>query len=269
MYKLIALDMDGTLLKEDKTISEKTKEAIKKAKEKGVKVVLASGRPLEGLERYLDELELYGEDDYVICYNGSQVQKTKSKKIITTRGLRGEDFKKLYKLSRELDVNMHAFSKDGKLITPIKTKYTELEGRINGIPVVEINVDEVNDNDEIVKVMLVDEPEELEKALKKLPQDIFKKYTVVRSAPFFSEFLNPEANKGSGVKALCDHLNIKPQEVITVGDAGNDTHMIEFAGLGVAMGNAFEELKEKANYITKTNEEDGVAHVINKFILEA
>ena len=109
------------------------------------------------------------------------------------------------------------------------------------------------------KFMMIDHPEILDECIKKIPKKFYEKYTIVRSMPFFLEFLNPNANKGVG---------IKQDEVICVGDAGNDKHMIEYAGLGVAMGNATDDIKEIANYITRTNDEDGVAHVINKFILE-
>ena len=266
MYKLIALDMDGTLLREDKTISEATKKAIDEARAKGVKVVLASGRPLDGLKPYLEELDMYGEDDFVICFNGAQVQKTKSKEIISRKGLKGSNLKEVYQLSKDLGINIHAFSKDG-CITPIITKYTELEGKINGIPVTVCDFNTFDEEEEIIKVMIVDEPETIDATMAKIPEDIRKKYTIVKSAPFFCEFLNPEVNKGVGVEMLCHHLDIDPKEVITMGDAGNDAHMVEFAGMGIAMGNAFPELKEIANYITKTNEEDGVAYAINKFVL--
>lgn len=268
MYKLIAVDMDGTLLREDKTVSEETKKTIKIAKEKGIKVVLATGRPIEGIQRYLKELDLISESDYAVAYNGAIIQNTETKEVIAKTFLKGTDLKALYDLSKELEVNIHAFDTRG-CITPKMTKYTELEGTINGINVEVKDFKAIEDEEAIIKVMMVDEPALLDEAIKKLPKEVFEKYTVVRSAPYFLEFLNKHSNKGEGVKALADILGIKQEEVICVGDAGNDIHMIRYAGLGVAMGNAFEEIKEEADYITKTNEEDGVAHVIKKFILKA
>lgn len=267
MYKLIALDMDGTLLREDKTISERTKKAIAKARENGKYVVLCSGRPVEGIDSSLEELGMISEEDYVISFNGAMVQHAKSREIISRCILRGEDLHYLYKISQELGVNIHAFSKDG-CITPKMSKYSEHEGKINGIPVLEIDYNKVDKDEEIVKIMLVDDEEILEEAIKKLPQEVYDKYTVVRSAPFFTEYLNKDANKGTGVEMLAKHLGIKKEEVICVGDAGNDIHMIEYAGLGVAMGNAFKEVKEIADYITSSNDEDGVAEVIEKFMLQ-
>lgn len=265
MYKLIAIDMDGTLLREDKTVSERTKRAIKVACEKGVRVVLASGRPIEGLERYLEELGLNTEEDYVMSYNGSLIQNVKTKESISKNVLKGEDLHYLYDLSQELGINIHAFSKMG-CVTPRMSEYSILEGRINGIPVLEIDYSEVAKEEDIIKVMMVDPEEILEEAIKKLPQEVYEKYTVVRSAPYFLEFLSKSSGKGIGIKALAEHLGIKQEEIICIGDAGNDLDMIQFAGLGVAMGNAFKEVKEVANYITKTNEDDGVAHVIERFI---
>ena len=268
MYKLVAIDMDGTLLKEDKTISERTKKAIQSAREKGVTVVLATGRPIEGVSRYLEELNMYTEHDYVLSYNGALIQKTKSKEAVAKVALKGEDLHYLRKLSDELGVNIHAFSEERGLITPKNSKYTEVEAEINNIEIHEMNIDNIPDDEVMIKIMMIDEPEILGEAMEKLPKEVYEKYTVVRSAPFFLEFLNKSVNKGVGVELLAKHLGVKQEEVITFGDAGNDLHMIEYAGLGVAMGNAFDEVKEAANYITDTNENDGVAKAIEKFILE-
>lgn len=265
MYKLIAIDMDGTLLKEDKTISGKTKKAIDEARKKGVKVVISSGRPVEGIERYLKELNLTGKDDYVISFNGSMIQCVKSKKVISRSVLKGSDLLYLYKISRQIGVNIHAFSEIG-CITPKLSKYTQLEGTANRIPIKIVDFDKEDPKEDIFKVMMIDEPEILEEAVKKIPNVLYDKYTVVRSEPYFLEFLNKKSNKGEGVKILAEYLGIRQQDVICIGDAGNDIHMIKFAGLGVAMGNAFDEVKEAADYITLTNEEDGVARVIEKFV---
>lgn len=267
MYKIIALDMDGTLLNNNKEVTSKTREALQKAREKGVKVVLASGRPIDGLRRYLDELELVRDNEYVLSYNGCLVQEVKSQKIIHEVGLKGDDLHYMYKISKELGVNIHAFSPKRGLITPKSSKYTEVEANINGIEITEIDFLEVDKDENIVKIMLIDEPEILDEAISKLPKEAYEKYNIVKSTPFFLEIINKEGNKGVGLKALSDYLNITKEEVIAVGDAGNDLDMIEYAGLGVAMENAIEEVKSISQFITKNNNEDGIAEVINKFIL--
>ena len=207
MYKLIAVDMDGTLLREDKTISDRTKEAIRGAVQKGVKVVLASGRPIEGLERYLNELELTSENDYVMSFNGSLIQNVKTRQIVSKNILKGGDLKKLYALSKEIGVNIHAFTKQG-CITPKMNEYTQLEGRINGIEVYEADFDTLSEEEDVIKVMFIDPQPVLEEAMKKIPEAYYEEFTIVRSAPFFLEFLHKKSSKGTGIKALGYHLHI-------------------------------------------------------------
>ncbi|MCK8059171.1 MULTISPECIES: sugar-phosphatase [unclassified Fusibacter] len=266
MYQLIALDMDGTLLNEDKNISKMTLDAIEALKAIGKKVVLATGRPLHGIKRYIDELDLLDEHDYVVTYNGALVQSTKGDHVLLDVPLDLDAFKELFALSQELGVHIHALT-ENSVITPKNNAYTEIESQINQIPIIEMPVGEVSENTLIVKVMFVDKPEILEDAISRLPQWVKDKYTVVRSAPFFLEFLDPRVNKGAGVHAIATKLGLKQSQVICVGDQGNDLAMIEYAQLGVAMKNATDDLKAAADYVTLSNEEDGVAHVIRKFML--
>jgi hypothetical protein len=115
--------------------------------------------------------------------------------------------------------------------------------------------------------MMIDEPAILDKAIARIPADVKEKYTVLKSAPYFLEILDKRVNKGTGVKALADTLGIQPKEIMTLGDQENDIAMIEYAGMGVAMENAIPAVKEVANFVTKSNLEDGVAYAIEKFVL--
>ena len=267
MYKLIALDMDGTLLTTDKKVSERTEAAIKAAEAKGVKIVLASGRPLVGLNRYLEELELIKGEDYVLSFNGGLVQNTKTAEIVSKVSLKGSDLKYIYEISKELNINIHAFSAKDGLITPKNSHYTEHEAEINGIDINIKDFNEVDDEEDIIKVMMIDPQEILDPAIERLPKEVYKKYSVFKSSPFFLEFTHKEVDKGLGLKRLGEYLGIKKEEIIACGDAGNDLSMVKYAGLGVAMDNAVSEVKEAADYITASNDEDGIAKVIEKFIL--
>lgn len=269
MYKLIAIDMDGTLLNSEHRISDDNKQAIAAARAKGVHVVLASGRPLDGMLSALQELDMDSDEDFVISYNGSMVQKVASKSIIRQQILTGADAKIIANWAEKLNVNVHAFSLKDGLITPKNNKYTTHESTINGVPLTEMPFQQLQDETPILKAMMVDEEAELNQAIASLPQDLYEKFTIVRSAPFFLEFMNPASDKGAGVRALAEHLNIQPSEVITFGDAGNDHHMLEYAGLGIAMGNATEATKQVADYVTDTNNNSGVAKAIEKFVLTA
>lgn len=268
-YKIVALDMDGTLLNEQKEITEETKNVLSEARNKGVKIVLSSGRPLDGLKNYLNELNLVDDNEFVLSYNGCLVQETKTSKIIHEVGLKGSDLKYMYNLSKKIGVNIHAFSPNIGLMSPKISKYTEVEANINKININIIDFNKINDNDDIVKVMMVDEPEILDEAIKKLPQSIYDKYTVVKSAPFFLEFINKNADKGKGLEALAKYLGVKREEIIAMGDAENDLAMIKYAGLGVAMGNAVEKVKEASDVVTLTNEQNGVAKIIKEYILNS
>ncbi|MBE6071178.1 MAG: sugar-phosphatase [Clostridium butyricum] len=267
MYKLIALDMDGTLLTSEKKIAESTKIALKKAEENGVKVVLASGRPIDGITSSLQELDLLKQDDYVLSYNGGVVQNTRTKEIVSKAVLKGSDLKLLYEISKDLNVNIHAFSAKEGLITPKNSQYTQYEADMNGISITIKDFKEIDDNEEIIKIMMIDPAEILDPAIEKLPEEVYEKYSVFKSAEFFLEFTNKEVDKGLGLKKLGEYLGIKKEEMIACGDAGNDLSMVKYAGLGVAMGNATDDVKKVANYITSTNDEDGIAKVIEKFIL--
>jgi Cof subfamily protein (haloacid dehalogenase superfamily) len=266
MYKLIAIDMDGTLLKEDKTLSKETCRVIKKAHSKGIKIVLSTGRPLRGIEQYLEKLNLVSDKDYAVTFNGAVVQNIKTKEIIAEKGLTRADMLFLYDVSLKLNLNIHALTHNS-VISPRNSTYTQLESDLNNMPLQIIDFKNLSKSTEIIKILMVEDPAILQHAITKLPRELYDKYTIVKSAPFFLEFLNKSVNKGVGVELLAKSLNIKQEEVICIGDAGNDIHMIKYAGLGVAMGNAFEEVKKIADYITLSNEEDGVAEVIKKFVL--
>lgn len=267
MYKLIALDIDGTLLNSDKKISNENKAAIAAARAKGVHVVLVSGRPTSGMLGSLKELDMMSDDDYVLSFNASVVQRVKSKTIIRSQILTGKEAKQLAKLAQQLNVHIHAFSHTKGLITPALNDQTNKESKINGEPITVMDFDALADDDVIFKVMLVHHEAQLTAAIKQLPAALYEQFTIVQSAPYFLEFLNKQSNKGIGVKALADHLSIPAEQVICMGDAGNDYHMIQYAGLGVAMGNATDDIKAIANHITVSNDEHGVARVIEEFVL--
>ena len=265
-YKMIALDMDGTLLDESKNISSRNKKAIQKAKAIGKKVVIATGRPLVGIKWVLNELEINASDDYVIAFNGALVQNVHTEDVIFQRTLSLEDYTYLYQFSQAYGVHIQALT-ESYVTTPVHNPYTQVEADINQIQTVLCDVHAFDPNETIVKVMFVDEKEKLDDIEKHLPEVLKSNYSVLRSAPIFLEFLNPEVNKGVGVQAIAAVENYDASEIICVGDAGNDIAMIEYAGLGVAMANASPSVKDVANHITDSNEDDGVAKVIETFML--
>ena len=268
-YKLIALDIDGTLINSSRELTDGVRKSIANAKKQGVKVVLCTGRPLKGIKNFLHELNLEEEGDFAATFNGALVQDTFNKNTISHLTLTYDNLIELYNLSTMVGSRSH-FYDTNTLYTFNKSisDYTVLEAHLTGAHLNVTTLEEVPKDICVSKFMMIDHPEVLDECIKKIPKEYYEKYTIVRSTPSFLEFLNPLANKGAGISLLANYLGIKSEEVICVGDAGNDKHMIEYAGLGVAMGNATDEIKELADYITLSNNEDGVAHVINKFILD-
>ena len=267
MYKLIALDMDGTLLNSGKKLTERVISSIAQAKEKGVHVVLASGRPTEGMMPTVKALGLVSDNDYMLSYNASLILNVGTKEVISSAILKGSDVKALYKIAQQLNVNIHAFSVDKGLITPKESEYTQVEATLNGIDFSIFDFNKLDDNEAILKVMMIDEESHLTQVIERLPPELKDTYSCARSTPFFYEFMNPKSHKGYGIAALAKHLNLSADQIICVGDGGNDKEMIEFAGLGVAMGNAVDDVKAIAQYVSASNDQDGVAQVIEEFIL--
>lgn len=269
MYKLIALDMDGTLFTSDKKITDRTKETLAKARAQGVKIVLASGRPLAGLQAPLKELDLIHEHEYVLSFNGALIVDTKTEKIVSKCILRGTDYKDIFKLALDFGVHCQAFSPKRGLITNENSHYTEVEAGMNNIDINIIDpLNDISDEEDIIKVMFIDPPEVLDAIIPKLPDWIKERYNVFKSAPFFLEFTHKDVDKGAGLLHLANYLNIEQSETMACGDQGNDYSMIKTAGLGVAMENGIDEVKKIANYITDTNDNDGVAKAIEKFVLK-
>ncbi len=267
MYKLIAMDMDGTLLKDDKTISDKTKISIKKALESGIKIVLTSGRPIQGIKKYLDELHLTGEDDYVIGLNGAVICRTSDFSVLSRNAvLTGKDLKYIYRKVKNFNAYFHAFTEKEDLVK-IRSRFSDADETRLNLKVRTVDFPSgVNDEDEILKVVLEQEKQVIDEIMPQIPKELFQEYSVFRSVDFMIEFMNKNCNKAAGVEKLAKYLGIKKEEIITIGDSVNDIEMIQYGGLGVAMGNAKNEIKSIADFITKSNEDDGVSNVIEKFI---
>jgi Cof subfamily protein (haloacid dehalogenase superfamily) len=267
MYKLVAIDMDGTLLNSDHALTPRLISAVHEATQKGVHVVLASGRPTAGMLLTINELGLTSDDHYMLAYNGSLSLKVASQNVLRSRLLTAQDAVELQQLALQLGVNTHAFCTTNGLITPKHNKYAERESSVNNVPIKVLDYQQLSPQQAIIKVLLTGEPEHLDSVIDEIPKALYERYTIVRSAGIFLEFMHKGSGKGSAVQALTESLGLSREQVICIGDQGNDISMLEYAGLGVAMGNADREVKAIANYTTSDNDQYGVAQVLEKFIL--
>jgi len=266
--KLVAVDIDGTLVNNQKEITPEVFSAVQDAKAAGVKIVIATGRPIAGVKKLLEELKLNQPGNYVVTFNGGLVQDTVTGEELIKETLTYDDYLDIELLGRKLGVHMHAITKDG-IYTANRNigKYTVYESNLVNMPIFYRTPEEMADK-EIVKCMYVDEPEILDAAIAKLPPELAEKYTLVKSAPFYLEIVKKTVNKGAAILHLAEKLGLSKEQTMAIGDEENDRAMLEAVGSPVVMENGREELKKIAKYITKSNEESGVAHAIREWVLK-
>jgi Cof subfamily protein (haloacid dehalogenase superfamily) len=267
--KLVCIDVDRTLLTNDNKITDDVKNAIAKAKEQGVKIVITTGRPLPGVKGILEELNLNEEGDIVITYNGGLVQLTETGKELARFTLTYENFLEIEQMARRVNVHLHTIT-NNSIYTSNRdiSPYTVHESFLVNMPIRYRTPEEITPDFEIVKMMYIDEPEILDAVIEKLPQEFVDKYTTVKSAPFYYEILNPKASKGAALLALAEKLGLDVSETMAIGDADNDLSMLEVAGLSVGMGNATENVRKVVDVMTATNEESGVARALEDYVLK-
>jgi len=265
MYKLIAIDLDDTLLGEDLTISERNINAIKVAVDKGVKVILASGRATPSVKPYLDILNLKIP---LISYQGARIEDTFNNKTIYKKEIDKEVALPIIKYAEQKNIHCNIYMDDVIYVEQIN-KWSDYYHNMSIFTSMEA-VGKLSDfiSASTTKIILIDEHEVLLKIKDEVTQLAGEHINVFFSKPNFLEFTNKSATKGEAVKFVADIFDIKQEEVIAIGDTYNDIPMISYAGLGVCVANGTEATKEIADYITLSNEEDGVAHVIEKYILE-
>lgn len=266
--KLIAIDIDGTLINDQREITPATKAALTKATARGIKVVLCTGRPMTGVAAYLDELNLNGQaDQYVISFNGGLSQSTDENPIIEAT-IAFDDYLDLQNFYRKNGVKCIIETSDfiytaNQDISP----YTVHESDLVSMPIHYRTIDQqitLQDQMEIGKVMLTDEPAKIDAILPKIPADLKTRFTFVRSEEFYLEAVNPKAGKGNTLKALAEHLGFTMDEVMAIGNAQNDESMIKVAGVGVAMGNSVPSTLACADITVADNNHDGVAEATEK-----
>ncbi|MGN1400007.1 MAG: Cof-type HAD-IIB family hydrolase [Bacillus sp. (in: firmicutes)] len=265
-YKMIVLDMDDTLLRDDHTVSERTKQALLEAQEMGVKVVLASGRPAFAMMDTASEIELAKYGSYILAFNGGRIIDCRTKEDVFTSTIQPDSVRRLYELSRREEVWIHTYIGD-EIITEDQNPYTTIESDITKLPIRYVDSFKESIDRPVVKVLMLGDGEKMKETEARLQKELQDEFSVMTSKPFFLEITEKGVTKGTSLNKLIQQCGIKREEVIAIGDSYNDQSMIEFAGLGVAMGNANDDIKAIADHVTDTNMNDGVAKVVEQFIL--
>jgi len=264
-YKMLILDLDDTLLRDDYSISARNKELLSKAQKQGVKVVLASGRPTPAMLQFAEELQLAHYDSYMISFNGAVVTSMKTNEVLFEKSLTRDEIHSLHDFSLENNVHIITYSDKG-VISETESEYIDVELKLTGIPHHKVPSFKSEITSPAVKCILLEEPgylKQVETKLKAERTDL----SVARSKPFFLEVMPHGIDKAASIDFLAKKLGIKQSEVIAVGNAGNDLTMVQYAGLGVWVDNVSDELRHHADFIVASNENDGVAEVVERFIL--
>lgn len=270
MIKLIAIDIDGTLLNSQRQLTERVKNALLEAKNQGVKVVLCTGRPIKGVKDLLNELTLNEKDQYVITFNGALALTGDGSETIVSNGMNLEDYEIVKTFAEQHNTHYHAADLDVMYTSQREIGvYMAHEANLVNMPIYVRTIEELRQlNINIQKMMITDYSAVLDGIIEQVPQSLKERFLLVKSAPYYLEVLNPKANKGDAVMALAAHLGIDIEDVMAIGDNYNDMDMIKIAGYSVAMGNAVQAIKDAAKYHTGTNDEDGVAQIVEKLVLQ-
>ena len=263
-YQVIALDLDGTLTNHNKEITQLTHSTLMKVQKDGGRIILASGRPTYGIAPIAECLQIEKYGGYILSYNGGKIIDWHNKKEIYSNSLPDSVLPILYKYSKEKGHALLGY--DGKEIiteTP-DDKYVKEESRIN-----KMNIRKVDNllhklAPHPTKLLMTGEPAEMETAEKELRSLVGKEMDVFRSAPFFIELVPKGIDKAQSLMRLLSAIGLTPADMIAFGDGYNDISMLKLAGAGVAMSNAVKEVKNESDYVTLSNEDDGVAVAIEK-----
>ena len=268
MIKLVAIDMDGTLLNSKKELLEETKQYFKDfhKKETETLLVLCTGRPETGIRPYLKDLGYLEENHYIISQNGANIYESRTGKRVMDAFLDSAAIQKWIELGKKHGISVMGAGVDYYYCFDQEpTEWMEFDvklvsGKLKRIPTKE------SLNTDFYKILLMGDEEQLNEFETFIPQEWRDEFYVVRSQKYLVEVLTKGVNKAFGLEKLAKELNIQPSEIAAIGDAANDIEMLEYAGLAIAMGNASEEVKAIADIVTDTNENNGVIKAIDNLI---
>lgn len=262
-YRLIATDMDGTLLRDDKSISSTNLAAIRDLMAAGGYFVISSGRPYPALEDYLSSLN---PNAPLITYNGAKIVEPDSGKVLFEENMCPEDIVSVMANGDRRGHTVVIWSQDVLYGNMLDSRMKEYVNHTRIVPQLKPSDDELVKRG-VTKILFADRKDRISRSEDEVPGWGLTGSSYARSTPLYLEFFSSKVSKASALERIGKLLKVSPEEMIAIGDGFNDLEMIDYAGLGVAMGNAPGKVKEAADYIAATNMEDGVAEVIRKFML--
>lgn len=264
-FRAIALDLDGTLTNHDKVVTPRTRQALLKAQEQGAIIILASGRPTYGIVPVAECLELEKRGGYILSYNGGNIVNAKTGEKLFSQFLPDAVIPILYKYAKEKNHALLGYAGNEIITEMPDDQYVKEESRIN-----KMNIRKVDNLLEALephptKLLMTGDPTDMIKAEEELVEILGEKMDIFRSAPFFLELVPKGIDKAQSLLRLLAKINLTPADLMAFGDGYNDLSMLKLAGVGVAMANAAPEVRADADYVTLSNEEDGVAEALLHF----
>jgi HAD-superfamily hydrolase, subfamily IIB len=263
---LVAMDLDDTLLRDDWTISPRVVKAIQRAREQGVKITLATGRMPISARPYAEQLKL---DVPAITYNGAMIQQVLSGEILFRRVIPSPLASEIVQDVLQKGFYVQVYLKD-RVVTSQLKKWSRNYSRISSVHIEEADLPILlsEEPEGVEKILLMAEESDLDRLAPSLGQRYGEKVHITKSKSCFLEMIDCKVNKGVALASLAEKFGIAQKDIMAIGDSFNDLEMIKYAGLGVAMGNARREIREQANIVTATNQEDGVAQAIERYVLK-
>lgn len=265
-YKLIVLDLDGTLTNSKKEITSRNRETLIRAQEQGVRLVLASGRPTYGIVPLANELRMNEFGGFILSYNGGEISNWETGEMIYENVLPNDVVPVLYECAKTHQLSILTYDGAEIITENSKDPYVLKEAFLNKMAVRETNDFLTDITLPVAKCLIVGDADKLIPLESELCIRLQGRINVFRSEPYFLELVPQGIDKALSLEVLLKELGIQREEIIAIGDGFNDLSMIKFAGLGIAMANAQEPVKKAADYITLSNDEDGVAEAIDKFL---
>ena len=257
--KLLALDIDGTLITKEHVLTEGVRSALLRAqRDYDTRIILASGRPTPALGALAEALQIADYGGYLMPFNGGKILEASSKRLLSAQLLDADLIPQLYHLVQEHGANILTEREDDP--------YAEKEVVITGMPLKRVPSFVEAATESLPKCLAVGPLEKLIPLEAAVKEQLGTRVGAFRSSDYFLELVPLGVNKGSALARLLGVLGMTPQDLIAIGDNYNDLEMIELAGTGVAMGNAPEDIQRRADFVTRSNAEDGVAYALEQLL---
>lgn len=269
-YKALALDIDGTLLNTKKEVTPEVLKQIKRLQAAKIPVIIASGRPEEGISHVAQAINMHALGGYILSFNGGKITEFKSKEIVYSKTIPIEYNAEVIDYAINIPQSAILTYENGKIITENpENKYAEIETHVVRMPLGKVDSLKERVVFPVNKFLITGNPEILQREVANMAEHFKGRLNIFQSEPYFIEVVPLGIDKAQSLDYLLNTLGFSGEELVACGDGRNDVTMIEYAGMGVAMANACEAVKRAANYITTSCDNDGVARVIKKFFPEA